>query len=284
MATVQDTTPLVEAFRRMINKKILAIPVVDAKGGVVSILTTLDVIAVLVKHITVQEVQKFDFNWMEHKAELKDLTAGTVRTTKIEAVEVINESQSILDAAKLMKSSHAHRVLVLDDQLRPTNIITQSRILKLAAAMLDGIPNANKTLSELKLDSKALVTDDEDTPCLDAFKKMVHNNVSAIAITNKKGQLIGTISETDIRQIGYDFKFFFYLSFSCKEFLNHIRIYDATRTIPDSEDPVCVKSTATLADVLKKVNFYNIHRVFVVDADRKPTGVVSLSDITAAIL
>jgi len=284
LTTVQDTTPISEVLKRLISRKILAVPVVNSKSEIVTIVTMLDIIATIIKHLSVHEITKFDMNWLEKKNAFANLTASRIRTSKIEAVHVITEDKSILDAAHEMKSNGCHRVLVIDDQNRPTSIITQSRIIRLAAVCLDSIPNADKTIAELYLDKTKIVYDDENTIVLDAFNKMVSKNMSAIAIINSEGELVGTISETDIRQIGYDFKFFFYLSFTCKEFLNHMKIYDPLRTIPDSNDPIAVWSHTRLGDVIKKLVFYNIHRVFVIDEHKKPISVVSLTDIIPLIV
>jgi len=66
--------------------------------------------------------------------------------------------------------------------------------------------------------------------------------------------------------------------------LRHIYTYDGLRTVPDNVNPVCVQSNATLGDVIRTLNFYGIHRVFVVNSQKEPIGVVSLYDVLTCLL
>jgi CBS domain-containing protein len=49
-------------------------------------------------------------------------------------------------------------------------------------------------------------------------------------------------------------------------------------------EPVTINMNDKFGDVLKTVMEKRVHRVYIVDNDRKPTGVVSLRDLLARIL
>jgi len=250
-----------------------------------TVVSLMDIISELILKLSVEDMKKFDFNWLDQSNEFKNLTASTIRTTKFESVNIVNGKQSALEAMSMMKQNKVHRVVVLDDNLKPLSILTQSRMIRLAATMMENIPNAKKTISELGLDKKSQIQAvDENFPALEAFKQMIENKVCAVAVVTSSGEIVGTISETDIRQVGFNLKFFFYLSLTCKGYLEHVRIYDSTRTVPSNVDPICVKPTSTIEDVIKTLNYYSIHRVFVIDQNRKPIGVVSASDVMSVII
>ena len=88
------------------------------------------------------------------------------------AIEV-SDSATALDAAQLLVKWKAHRIVVRDKNLRPTNLITQSRIIKCASTMLDGLEIAKKTIQELGIGSKDVFTVKLTDDVRNAFKLMI---------------------------------------------------------------------------------------------------------------
>ncbi len=50
-----------------------------------------------------------------------------------------------------------------------------------------------------------------------------------------------------------------------------------------SKSPVCVRGDTLFADVVKELVVSHVHRVWVIDDDFKPTGVISITDIAAVL-
>jgi CBS domain-containing protein len=61
------------------------------------------------------------------------------------------------------------------------------------------------------------------------------------------------------------------LGLSIKEFLLQMNGY--------LKVPVVGKKSDSVDAIMLKMDFYRVHRVFIVDEDMKPTGFVSISDI-----
>jgi len=184
-----------------------------------------------------------------------------------------------------MTNNGVHRVVVVDEKQVPSNVITQSRLVKLADAVIDGVPSAHKSLEALGLDKKGtLVAVGGSSTVRDAFAKMDDQKVSGVAVINDKGVIIGSISHTDLRSMGYDMSFFGLLAGSCQKFIEHLQVYDAKRPIPPRDDPVTVTKGIRLGDVVKLLNYYGIHRVFVVDENKRPSGVLTMTDVLAQLL
>jgi len=87
-----------------------------------------------------------------------------------------------------------------------------------------------------------------------------------------EGKLLGNISATDLRVIGYDGNFLSLLLCPLDHFCSFI---PKNTTIPG---PICVSPVNTLEEVLLKITLTRVHRVFVVD-EQKLIGVISLQDI-----
>jgi len=168
----------------------------------------------------------------------------------------------------------------LDSNNRPTNIITQSRIIRFAGSCLAMLPILRKTILELGIAHKTVISVTEKDIVADAFMTMIESHVSAVGIVNKKGILLGTISETDVRMVGHKWKFLQALNLKCGEFLEQIKSLNPHHP----GGPISVNENATMEYVLKLINFYSVHRVFVVDDDGFAVGVVSTSDIIDKIL
>jgi predicted transcriptional regulator len=60
-------------------------------------------------------------------------------------------------------------------------------------------PIANKTLEELGLASKSVVTIGTDDLAVEAFQKMVKEKVTSVAIVDSEGSLVTSISAKDIK-------------------------------------------------------------------------------------
>jgi CBS domain-containing protein len=98
--------------------------------------------------------------------------------------------------------------------------------------------------------------------------------VSALAICNEAGQLVDNLSATDLRGLGRD-DIPNILEPIGKFFLTHgiMRKKTISTTLP-----------TTLGKVLTLLVKNNVHRVWIVDADQHPIGVVSRTDICEAFI
>lgn len=194
-------------------------------------------------------------------------------------------------------------MIVYDDSehLKLANLITQSRILSFINAIIDTEPEAKKTIAELGLDNGKLIhTVGEDEPAFNAFKGMVDNKVSSVPVMKTDGTMVGCISFTDFKLIGYNMHAWRdYLSLSCNEFLHKIMEHDeykrathVTRrtsmwsaALDESPRIVWVSKDDTLEAAINLMVANKVHRVFVCEPPTaethgrpKPVSVISLLD------
>jgi CBS domain-containing protein len=269
-----------EAFKKMTEHHVMCVPVVKhTDGSLVRMLSITDLINLFLKLFPVEELKKFDHHDLIHSQEkINKMKAGEVAAWEEPVVEVSEES-TLLDAVKLMLDKKVHRVVVLNEHKRPTSVITQSRVVKLLSVGADSYPKSKKTLKELNLGLKSVITVPETGVAYDAFKLMLEKKVSAVGVVDENGVLKGSLSVNDIKGLGFSLAFFELLGCTNKTYLDELRLRDLQRTIPDARDPVVCKSTDSLEKVINTIQYYRIHRIYVVDDAGKPIGVVSLYDL-----
>jgi len=116
----------------------------------------------------------------------------------------------------------------------------------------------------------------EDASVIQAIQKMAIANVSALAVVDSKGSLVGNFSATDLVGLHKETQTEFHLLLQpIKEFLKSHS--------PDSLKPKTVTLDTSLRDTIKTLSDLHLHRLWVVEGD-KVKGVVSLTDVLRAIM
>jgi len=118
------------------------------------------------------------------------------------------------------------------------------------------------------------VADDESAAT--AFELLDSTRLSGIAVVDEDGKLIGNTSARDIKnavmdagRTGMDMNILSYLA--------KVR---QSQVVKNDKYPSChVHDDATVGHVVNLLAKTGFHRVFVVDDDMKPVGVVSVADI-----
>lgn len=210
--------------------------------------------------------------------------------------------------------SIARRVPVVD----PTSgklikIISQMDVVRAVRSMLGSrrqnewpaILLSSPALMGIGMKSVATITEEEEAR--DAFKTMVDHRVSCVGVLDDSGVLIGAITNKDLnvvirgsqqkqtkmmapmmaapsRQMG---RFSIaastmsdkdYFGMPAMMFVNEVSSeMQRNRNMPSS---FCSASPdTTFKDLIEKIDATGHHRVFLVDEDNKPVGLVSISDI-----
>lgn len=286
LVKVPDDSTFPNALKKMFSAHVMAVPIVDSHSGqLITLLTMADAIAFILSVFSREEMVTADLNnLIEKQHETSYLNVMKVPTGLSEPVVELPSNTELYEAVQMMVRNGSHRVLVYDDQQRPVNLITQSRVVKFISVLKDSIPQSNRTLQELHLGFKEVLKVDKDAIAYDAFNMMLNQKVSAVGVVDKEGRLFGSLSVNDIKELGYDLRFFEMLTSSVESYLSTLRICDAQRTLPPIKDPLTCKATDKFADVIDALVKYRVHRIYIVDDNQKPIGVVSLSDILKEIM
>jgi len=180
----------------------------------------------------------------------------------------------------LAKEKDLHRLVVLDDDGTVLNLITQSHIIDFLYQNIDKIGSKmNKPVGDFF--KNIIYSVKEDEQAIEAFKLMMEKNVSGVAIVDEEGKVKGNISSRDLKAIATDGSLFWRLYSKAYLFRQNAR-KEADPTPP--RGTVTVHKGDSLGEVIKKLAENKIHRVYVIDEERRPLGVISLRDVLVEIL
>lgn len=164
-----------------------------------------------------------------------------------------------------------------------TKVISQFDVVRFLAELVEQSASESfsalwqTTIQDANIAFKTVTSVRGSSNPLDAFSVLASSNLSGVPVVNSSGVIVSVLSTTDVRHVWTANKF---------EFMDVTLSGVLHRAAGDGgpREPVVVSPTATIAEALFKLRDEHVHRVFVIDADRKPVGVISLKDIISSIL
>jgi len=151
------------------------------------------------------------------------------------------------------------------------NVVSQSSIVKFLAENMRHLGRSgDKALVQLNISKKIVYQVPAVAKTLDGFLLMDKHKVEALAVTDNSGKLIGELSAANLRGLGADI--FTRMELSVEEFIKGHRL------------PETCQPAARLKDVITQLARTGSHRLWVVDAEAKPIGIVSLTDVMKALM
>jgi len=145
------------------------------------------------------------------------------------------------------------------------------------------------SLTAADLMSESLVVMSEAMSLKDAARRLEHAGVTGAPVVNSEGQCVGVLSATDFvhrlnreqpgraaspAALGY---------YSAWQIVESGELPDEVVGNCMTRDPVIVVATAMIGELARNMIDAHIHRVIVVDGNRQPIGIVSSTDILAAV-
>jgi len=125
---------------------------------------------------------------------------------------------------------------------------------------------AVSTVGQLRLGYRKVHSITLETKVISAFRAMIENHVSGLAVLHDN-EIVGNISASDIKELGFEFNLFSRLFVSIKEFFG-----ENMKPLQSVTPQTKFKDVVTL--FLKN----KVHRVYVVD-EKDVVGVITPSDI-----
>lgn len=279
-ATVMKNTDTVEAAIKVLgNAKILGVPVVDAKTEeVVGMCDILDIVKFVIS-VAPDDIQlKAD--------ELRSLEISGRAMAWKELGEVVNSSgrdpyipvyeENPFSMVVEIFANGIHRTPLVNKENKVIGMCSQSSVLALLADNLhmgELKQVGERQISDLGLGVSPVTSVKEEETVLTALHKLDAKAYSALAVVDSTGKLSGNFSASDMRGMFVE---------HFPSFLQPVHEFLDAHS-PGSNSPQVVMKDATLLDTVKMLRDNKLHRVWVVDADYKPAGVVSLTDIMRLI-
>jgi len=268
------------------ENNILSVPVFDEKEkkwlGLVDVFDILTVLVFMSDLKTLIDIaSQKEVDWYQFiNNEMKVLQEENVAT-------ILNSSERnpwcpvsrLLPLHSLMdmfsKDLNLHRVPIVDDDGNVIGLVTQSKVINFLYKNVDQFPDTAAIKVKDSFVPSTVISIEADKTALDAYRLMVSNKVSGVAVVDKEGKLFGSISASDLKgslesNLFHDLylPIALYLEKGTPEFQRNL-----------SQSPVSCTLETNIYELLHKLASNHIHRLFVVDSDRKPIGVYSLCDI-----
>jgi CBS domain-containing protein len=298
--TVKSSDTVDAVLKVLREKSISSVPVVDEKKTETGNGTPYVAVVNATDLLTAFAFQPV-FNTYDTETKLSELKEDTLKQVTEQQKKVLSASVSDYTGLSLESkriwtftekdslnklfdafSAGVHRVLVSHATRDKSywTFVSQTDVLSYLKAQ--SYPRESKihyvfleSLSSLKLgtastDSKVFTLGAKET-AIAGFRKMIQRNeLSALPVVNAEGKLVETLSASDFRHVSLEnFKD---VLLPVVDFLKKERgLFKQTLVTAKADEP--------LYSVVDKLLLTGVHRVWVVDGEGKPTGVVSLTDI-----
>ena len=183
------------------------------------------------------------------------------------------------DICGILTKQSCHRIPIVGDDGRCTGIISQSALVKFLVARVPA-DAMEETLAQAGLNYKKEVVQAKDTAtALDVFELLDSKRLSGIAVIDgEDGHLVGNTSARDIKLMVLDEG----RSANIMEIdiLSYLAVLRQATPVKKERYPSAhVAETSTVGHAIRLLAKTGYHRVFVVDKETKPVGVISVADV-----
>jgi len=294
LITIDPDEHISVAFDKIFSNRIRSAPVIDKNKKLIGLISIIDItlFALNVCHSS-QELARFfslsdadlvetqqrfvDFgnlkNYLindEHHHLGMDSAAFITNYSRQSHLQVLPPNTSLKEVINVL--TQHHHVAIGDDELQ--DFLSQSDIVKFLKEKDAFGELGTKTIKELNLGSSNVISVKENQRVVEAFKLMLLNKVSGLAVVDDYSHLMGQISSSDIKCITHSGEM---LSCLYETYPVYRKILVEKYNV--SPQSITVSPTATLKEVVDALVQNKIHRVFVVKADNTLESVISLTDI-----
>jgi len=270
---ITDKTTLEQCLDLLVKKSILAVPVFDTEEkkfcGILDMYEIMSFIAFASWDPNVNDVNLQEF---VSKTEMEQPAQDLLGTSGVEASDNINSlwiqpaTAGVKETIELMGKG-VYRILV-DIGNDKFKILTQSDLARFFLEHWEKFSFKDAAVGDT-FKEKPVHKITSTQSALRGFQSIRLHEVNALAVIDDNGKLVGTLSGSDLRGLSHDKVTNVMLPVA--EFL---KLQHQTSTVP-----VTCKSTDTIKSVVERLVAEKVHRVWMVDENQHPKGVISLSDI-----
>ncbi|MEA4856562.1 MAG: DUF190 domain-containing protein [Solidesulfovibrio sp.] len=201
VATVRADTPLPRVVDLLVAKGVKAVPVLDAKGRVVGIVTGGDLLSRggMEARLSLQDALTEEAR-QEERERLSNRTASDVMTAP---VATISDRAGLREAAQLMIKKGLKRLPALDAAGELVGIVSRADILRSAADLspaAEALPRFTAGLFQLARD--VMFTDvptaGPDTPLPEVVSRLVASPLRRVVVVDAANKVLGLVLDSDL--------------------------------------------------------------------------------------
>ena len=183
-------------------------------------------------------------------------------------------------AAALLATSGAHRVAVVDSRSsgHVQGIVTPCGILRVLRDRVADLGEVGSVPVGALFDIfSPVVTTHADTPARSSIKKLLTHGYSGMPVVNDQGAVVAALSFGNLRSIATMLPEHAHTALQ-----RHTSLWLATLGPNGAQDPLAVQRnmtvlpTDTLATAIAMLAYSRAHRMYIVDKDRRPIGIITI--------
>mmetsp|Transcript_5269 Transcript_5269/g.7394 ORF Transcript_5269/g.7394 Transcript_5269/m.7394 type:complete len:337 (-) Transcript_5269:43-1053(-) len=306
VVSLRNTDTVSDCLWRLTKEQLISAPVFDEKGKIIGIVDVLDfclfAIGMFPKEVNLENLteeqveQVVSVGQKFQNSPVEDVLQLSYALKEHQHVFYVTRDTPISRLLELFYGG-VHRVAVTsasDEESAEKglllNVISQSDLLGVFAQTLPLMDKEarNKTVKDLQLGTRDLVTASHKKRAIDVLYKMnkwiSKPIISAVPIVDDNGALVGTFSASNLKGITPS-------SFAnlLLPVLQYLKWQPETSFLASMQNakslhPVTVTEWSTFEEVVLKLAATRVHRLWIVDDDNKPIGVISLGDVFRVFL
>jgi len=172
-----------------------------------------------------------------------------------------------------LSEGRVHRVLITKDG-RPYNLLGQMDVIRHLCSFPETIPEGAKRLSVSDVITQNPLCLPRTENVAAALNKCNADSFSGAAIVDEDGKVLANFSISDLRA-AYGQNMAHLLGLTVEQFLKETHKF--------AKLPVTACAEDSFIDIMQLMNKHHVHRIHIVDADEKPVGVVTTTNIIRAL-
>jgi len=273
---------LVEVWKGLSKHNFHSVPVLSkVKNKYYGIVDLHDITRFVLSFFGKEELKDMGNFWkiVEKSEKLKNVTVNSVMSfprSVNNPFHPVTVGYSLHFALEVLaREDHLERVPIITRDRSLYNMLTISRVVQFFFDNKKILgKRLNKPISMIGSSTKGVFSIKTTDHAYEAFNLMNEKHVSAVAVINEKEQLVGVISQTDLKVISEDGSLFYKLHQDAKTFVETI----------NKKGVVFATKNDTFEKVLNLLQENKIHRLFVVNDDIKPVGIMSMKDLVCDVM
>jgi len=282
--SISANASIVEALQILSSNNILGAPVFDRENNnFLGFVDMMDLLANVVSFYKERDVSGLqagedvpvswcrDIETLKERGEqfAKQPVTALIDKSRVDDYCPVSHHGTLFQVMEDVLSQNVHRVPVFDNSDKVYNVLSQSDLIHFLFENIRDVGIARfDTVEKLNLGTQVVISMSAKAKAIHAFFLMLYNKVPAVAIVSGNGELVGNLSASDLR--GLDQNTFPQLLMPVMEFVKSVKRHRGLITC---------KKDSTLESVLSKLANNKVHRLWMVNDQNSPIGVVTLTDI-----
>jgi CBS domain-containing protein len=279
LVKIDEHASLLDAIRALQSHNITSCPVTDHSGHILGWVSWSSILSFLVDFVWESKEDArnvFPRTAALTKADLQRLNGvassasihGVLQAASATKLKSVRLDSPLYDAMKLLSKGRQHLAPVVDKDKKLVGVISQRDLLKFFALDPTRLgPVRVNTVRGLAMATGHVSCVRHTDLALDAFFSITQQGFGGAGIIDADGHLVGNLSTCDLALMDLDF----------------LRLQNPVADFVRWQSPKTVNDTNTLEQVVNTLYTEKIRRLYLVNSQGAPVGIVTLTDVIRSI-